>query len=250
MILARKSVDCHYENATFFRSLSCLLALSNELMRYGEGKKKYHHRSATSGNNSQQIAIPFMNQNIRKKKVRGVVFRVFSCPFLLRPFGTICPYIIYAQIVHIQTYNCASVFIHNQMLKSHQQNGIQWGPWLAKHTTWWGHCRPLIMLSIYWNFNLNLRKIAKWFRSSFFFSWTQHILKAAAMPISSLLSLSLPPSLLNSRRRFSIQYIRFAKCNFICLFFFLLFFLVFNSTCFLLLLAFLVYDSYSIYSIP
>lgn len=67
-------------------------------MRYGtrgarsrSRSKKYHHR-----NNSQQIAIPFMNQKVESS---SPVFLVHSL-FLL-PWHNLA-YIIYAQIVHIQ----------------------------------------------------------------------------------------------------------------------------------------------------
>lgn len=71
---------------------------------WGEGERKNHHH-----NNSQQIAIPFMNQ---KKRVESSCFQ-----FLARSFLPMAQ-----SRIHYLCTNC----VHNQMLKSHQQSGIQW----------------------------------------------------------------------------------------------------------------------------
>lgn len=136
------------------------------------------------------------------------LYNFLSIPY--SPFGSI------SNTLSMRLFtNCAHrarQYIHNQMLKSHQQNGIQWATARRKHTA-----RDIVGLwsSIYWNFNLNLRKIAKWFRSS--------------LPCTSF-----------THSLFNIC-IQFAKCNFIFFYFYQL-----ENLLFLLS----VYDSYSIYSIP
>lgn len=134
---------------------------------------------------------------MNQQKSRVESSRVCWSAFLSIPFSTIwrnLAYIIYAQIVHIQEQR---VHVYNQMVKSHQPNGIQWA--MARNL---GHCRPLIMLSIYWNFNLNLRKIAKQFRSS---------LPCAHLKTDARFFAFFPSFLFNI-------YVRFAKCNFIYFF--------------------------------
>lgn len=143
-----------------------------------------------------------------------------SCPFPSLTIWHNLAFIIYAQIVHIQAIWCTrEQSEYNQTVKSHQ---TKWNS-MALYR---GHCRLLIMLSIYWNFNLNLRErgkeTAKWFHSSLPCT-SRHL---SPMPI------------------FSIQYIQFAKSNSI---YFFSIFPRLNSRFFFFVF---VYDSYSIYSIP
>lgn len=149
MILLRKSLGCHYayENSFF-----------SKLMRYKNmGRKTLNEEEEYHLLASTPYKLQFLLWISKNRVESSRVVLLFS--FLVHSFF----YHLAQSRIHYLCTNCAHPRATCTCTQSNaEESSTKWNS--MGHGL--GHCRPLIMLSIYWNFNLNLRKIAKWFRSS------------------------------------------------------------------------------------